>query len=120
MAHPKELSLPKSLLAKQMMCVYGKRNAGMIWEETYRAALEQMGCTTGRASPCCFVHQDRGLQLVVHGDDLTALRLQPDLDRYEKELPKSSEPTNRGRMGENTELKAMKILNRIVKLTPEA
>ena len=91
MAPPKELGLPKSLLAKQMKCVYGTRDAGMIWEETYRAALEQMGFTAGRASPCCFVHKDRGLHLVVHGDDLTALGLQPDLDWYETELAKSFE-----------------------------
>ena len=88
MAPPKQLGLPKSLFAKQMNCVYGTRDAGMIWEETYRAALEQMGFTAGRASPCCFVHKDRGLHLVVHGDDLTALGLQPDLDWYETELTK--------------------------------
>ena len=63
MTPPKELGLPKSLLAKQMKCVYGTRDAGMIWEDTYRAALEQMGFTAGRASPCCFVSKDRGLHL---------------------------------------------------------
>ena len=50
---PRELGLPKSLLAKQMKCVYGTRDAGMIWEETYRAALAEIGSTAGRASPCC-------------------------------------------------------------------
>jgi hypothetical protein len=55
---------------------------------------------------------------VVHGDDLTALGLQPDLDWYEKELAKSFELKIRGRIGENTELKTMRILNRIVTLTP--
>ena len=119
MAPPKELGLPKSILAKQMNCVYGTRDAGMILEETYRAALEPMGFTTGRASPCCFVHKDRGLHLVVHGDDLTALGLQPDLDWYETELAKSFELKIRRRIGENTELKTMRILRRIVTLTPE-
>ena len=56
---------------------------------------------------------------MVHGDDLTALGLQPDLEWYEKELAKSFELKIRGRIGENTELKTMKILNRIVTLTPE-
>ena len=91
MGPPKELSLPKSRLATQMKCEYGTRDAGMIWEGTYRAALEQMGFTAGRASPCCFVHRQQGLHLVVHGDDLTALELHPDLDWYEKEFAKSFE-----------------------------
>ena len=91
----------------------------MIWEETYRAALEQVGFTAGRASPCCFVHRDRGLHVVNHGHDLTAFGLQPDLDRYEKELAKSFELKIRGRFGKNTEVKTMRILNRIVTLTPE-
>ena len=91
----------------------------MICEETHRAALEQMGSTSSRASPCCFVHRDRGLHLVVHGDDLTALGIHPDLDVYEKELAKSSELKIKGRIGEKTELKTMRILNRIVTLTPE-
>ena len=34
MSPPRELGLPKPLLAKQMRCVYGTRDAGMIWEET--------------------------------------------------------------------------------------
>ena len=51
MSPPRELGLPKSPLAKQMKCVYGTRKAGMIWEETYRAALEEIGFTAGRASP---------------------------------------------------------------------
>ena len=66
-----------------------------------------------------FVHKDRGLHLVVHGDDLTALGLPPNLNWYEKELAKSFELTIRGRIGENTELKTMGIFNRIVTLTPE-
>ena len=45
MSPPKELGMPKSLLAKQMNCVYDTRDAGMIWEETYRAALEEISFT---------------------------------------------------------------------------
>ena len=61
----------------------------MIWEETYRGALESIGLVAGKASPCCFHHVDRGISLVVHGDDLTALGLRKDLDWYEVQLAKS-------------------------------
>ena len=56
---------------------------------------------------------------MVHGDDLTALGLQPDFDWYEKELAKSFELKFRGRIRENAELHIKRILNRIVTLTPE-
>ena len=111
MTPPRELGLPTSQLAKQTRCVYGTRDAGMIWEETYRAALERMGFTAGKGSPCCFHHVDRHLSLVVHGDDLTAMGLQEDLDWYESELGKSFKLKIRGRLGEDCELKEMRILN---------
>ena len=41
------------------------------------------------------------------------------IDWYEKELAKSFELEIRGLIGENTESKTMRILNRIVTLTPE-
>ena len=65
MTPPRELGLPASLLAKQTRCVDGTRDAGMIWEETYRSALERMGFTAGSASPCCFHHPQPGVHLVV-------------------------------------------------------
>ena len=102
-----------------MKCVCGTRDAGMIWEETYGAALQQIGFTAGRASPCCFFHKDRSIHLVVHGDDLTAMGVRADLDWYEERLGQSFELKIRGRIGEDTTLKTMRILNRIVTLTDE-
>ena len=119
MTPPRELGLPASLLAKQTRCVYGTRDAGMIWEETYRSALEGMGFVAGKASPCCFHHASRGISLVVHGDDLTALGLKADLDWYEAQLAKCFKLKIRGRLGEDCELKEMRILNRIITLTDE-
>ena len=91
MSPPRELGLMKSPLAKQMKCVDGTRDAGMMWEETYRAALEEIGFTAGRASPCCFFHKDRSTHLVAHGDYLTAMGLRADLDWYEERLGQSFE-----------------------------
>ena len=91
----------------------------MIWEETYRQALLDVGFVAGLANPCCFNHPDRGIAVVVHGDDLTALGKTGDLDWYEEALSKAFQIKVRGRMGENTDCKEMRILNRIVRLTPE-
>ena len=54
---------------------------------------------------------------MVHGDDLTAMGLSKDLDWYEAELAKSFKLKVRGQLGEDCELKDMRILNRIITLT---
>ena len=120
MSLPKELGLPSHFVGKQVRCVYGTRDAGAIWEETYREALESIGFTSGVASPCCFFHKDRGLSTVVHGDDISTLGLDDDLTWLEVELAKSFELKLRGRIGEG--LKGdndMRILNRIAQMVPE-
>ena len=73
MAFPKELGLPSNMVGKLVRCAYGTRDAGAIWEDTYRGALEAMGFVSGISSPCCFHHPERHLHLVVHGDDFTCM-----------------------------------------------
>ena len=36
--------------------LYGTRDAGAIWEDTYRGALEDMGFLSGTASPVSYTH----------------------------------------------------------------
>ena len=120
MSLPKELGLPSHLVAKQVRCVYGTRDAGAIWEDTYRAALEGLGFTSGIASPCCFFHKERGISIVVHGDDITSLGLSADLDWLQEGLAKSFELKLRGRIGEGLEGdNDMRILNRVAQIVPE-
>ena len=86
---------------------------------TYRSALEEIGFTAGRAGPRCLFLKDRAIHRGVHGDDLTAMGLQTDLDWYEERLGQIFELKIRGRIGEDTELKTICILNRVVTLTDE-
>ena len=126
MSFPKELGLPSHYVAKLVRCVYGTRDAGAIWEDCYRDALEAMGFTSGIASPCCFYHAARGISVVVHGDDFTNLGTDEDLDWLQVELAKYFEIKVRGGIGEAIEGdNDMRILNRIVtveqdKITYEA
>ena len=99
MTLPKELGLPGHWVAKQVRCVYGTRDAGALWEDTYRAALESMGFSSGVASPCVFHHNERDISCVVHGDDFTSLGSDESLDWMEKELAAHFELKIRGRLG---------------------
>ena len=117
---PRELGLPTNVVGKLVRCAYGTRDAGAIWEDTYRGALEEMGFISGMASPCCFFHPQRKLHLVVHGDDFTTMGVKTDVDWFEKTLADHFELKIRGRLGENcTGPQQIRILNRIVTLTKD-
>ena len=120
MMFPREMGLPSNMVGKLVRCAYGTRDAGAIWEDTYRGALEEMGFISGMASPCCFHHPTRKLQLVVHGDDFTTLGVKKEIDWFEQTLANHFELKLRGRLGENcTGVQQLRILNRIVTRTEE-
>ena len=112
---PKELGFPPGTVARQVRCVYGTRDAGKLWEDTYTQVLEGIGFQTGVSNPCVFFHPARNISIVVHGDDFTALATDDQLDWYEDQLKKSFEIKIRGRLGEGcTGAQEIRILNRIV------
>ena len=51
---PKELGLGTKAIAHLKRCVYGTRDAGLIWEDCYASALVNMGFRRGVSRPCCF------------------------------------------------------------------
>ena len=116
---PRELGLGREYVAKLVRCCYGRRDAGAIWEDCYRDALEAMGFQSGISSPCMFHHKSRNLSVVVHGDDFNALGIATDLNWYESELAKFFEIKIRGRMGPGGDCEEIKILNRILRITDQ-
>ena len=50
----KEMGLSPDLVARQVRCVYGTRDAGKLREDTYTQAMEHAGFVTGIANPCVF------------------------------------------------------------------
>ena len=117
-AKPRELGLPPHMVGLQVRCVYGTRDAGSIWEETYRHALVAAGFKPGLASPCIFFHEERNVTTVVHGDDFTSLSDDVGLDWVEDVLRKSFDIKVRGRIGVGCSGdNEIRILNRIVRVT---
>ena len=54
---PKEMGLPPDTVARQVRCVYGTRDAGKLWEETYTVAMESLGFKAGESNPCIIILQ---------------------------------------------------------------
>ena len=107
--------MPTGMVARQVRCVYGTRDAGKIWEDTCTQVLESMGFASGQANPCIFQHNARDISIVVHGDDFTALGNDANLNWYETNLQDSFEIKVRGRIGEGcTGPQQIRILNRVI------
>ena len=63
MSVPKEMGLPPGTLAKQVRCVYGTRDAGKIWEDTYTQVLEGAGFHAGGSDQFVISMRNAILQL---------------------------------------------------------
>ena len=117
LAFPKDLGIPPGHCAHLKRCVYGTRDAGLLWESCYTQVLTAMGFIRGQANPCCFKHPSSGLTLVVHGDDFTCVGSSEHLSWYETQLAKAFEIKIRGRMGESKGRdREMRMLSKIVRL----
>ena len=115
---PPELGVSKKYVGKLVRCMYGTRDAGAIWESCYTSALVKIGFIQGGASPCCFYHPIWQVNVVVHGDDFTALGTPEELTMYEKGMQEVFECKLKGRLGTGPEdCKEMRVLNRIVRVT---
>ena len=109
------------LIGKLRRCVYGCRDAGMLWEECYAQRMVEMGFVRGLSSPVCFHHPEKQLMAVVHGDDFTLLGTKANLDWADRGLAKSFELKLRGRLCSRAGCaKEMRILNRIARLRKDA
>ena len=103
------------MCGKLNKAMYGTRDAAQNWEYEYCQLMEGIGFKRGKASPCIFYHPQRGIRIVVHGDDFTVLGNTHQLDWFRQEISKRYEVKFRGRIGpEEGDDKAIRILNRIV------
>ena len=95
--------------------LYGTRDAAQNWEFEYVDFLVSEGFNKGRATPCMFLHAQRDIRVVVHGDDFTILGAAQQLDWFRQRISERFEVKFRGRLGpEDHDEKSIRILNRVV------
>ena len=58
-------------MAQLNLSFYGTRDAAQNWTKEYTQALQAVGFTAGKTSPCNFYHKQAEISLSVHGDDFT-------------------------------------------------
>ena len=101
--------------------MYGTRAAAQSWSKEYTKTLKEFGFVQHLGSPCCFHLPAKQLKVVVHGDDFVSLGPESAIRWYHEQMTTKYEVKVRGIVGpEPRDMKAIRILNRVVSWRPEA
>ena len=79
------------MVGKLNLSLYGTRDAAQNWAATYTKHLLEIGFEAGKASPCNFVHAERGISTTIHGDDYTSVGREADLRWLDARLKETFE-----------------------------
>ena len=99
--------------------MYGTRDAADNWAEEYTRVLIGLGFERGTASPCVFVHKERGVRMMVHGDDFMAVGTKAEVYWIRDEIKKVFECKEEIMGSSKEESKCLKVLNREIRWTTE-
>ena len=111
--HPGQAKGQCGLLLKHM---YGTRAAADGWQQEYSGFMKHIGFVQGEASPCIFVHENRGIACSVHGDDFTSTGPKVGLDWLEAQLEGKYELRKGGRLGPGPDdATELTVLNRVLR-----
>ena len=104
------------MVGKLNLSLYGTRDAAQNWAATYTKQLLEIGFEAGKASPCNFVHRERGISTTIHGDDYTSVGREGDLRWLDGKVKEAFETKTKflgpdSKRGRETEVK---ILNRVL------
>ena len=81
-----------------MKSFQGTRDAAQNWEYEYADWLGECGFTRGKSTVCIFWHKERDIRVVVHGDDLTVLASDSQLDLSKSRSAKDLLPKLEGEL----------------------
>jgi hypothetical protein len=101
-----------ALLRKSM---YGTLDAASIWQATYVELLKECGIEQCVGWPALFMHKERDLRFMVHGDDFVALGDEDGLKFLEEKLKQKFEYRVDGLLGPGPQDgTSMCVLNRVL------
>ncbi|CAE7245381.1 unnamed protein product [Symbiodinium sp. CCMP2592] len=95
--------------------MYGTQDASSVWQETYTKLMDGHGIKNGSAWPAIFGCSERGLRMLVHGDDFFVLGDDDGQKFVEGVLAEKFEYRIDGCIGpEATDGTTLTVLNRII------
>ena len=93
--------------------MYGTRDASSTWQKGSTSLLQKHGFRTGQAWPCIFLHEERPIRLLVHGDDFLVLADEEGHAIADRVLRERYEFKCGGHIGPGQTKQRMSVLNRI-------
>ena len=66
--------------------MYGTREAAAAWQAKVTEVMVGAGFHKSVINPCIFVHNDKFIESMIHGDDFISAGEEPDLNRFNKVL----------------------------------
>ena len=99
--------------------MYGTRDAASNWESKYQSVLKGLGFVMGKSNPCVFLHKEKDIRTVVHGDDFTSEGDIVSLKWMQRGLEEKFALKTKIMGAHPDLLKELKILNRIVRWETE-
>ena len=113
---PEEVGAAQDKVGKLRRWLYGFRPAAAAWEAHYAHKLEEVGFKRGLATPVSFYHEEKDVNLVVHGDDFTFTGEDASLRWVEDMMSQWYEVKVRARLGPgDQDDKEATLLGRIVR-----
>ena len=76
------------LCGRLLQSMYGTRDAAGNWEAEYSGTCTDAGLVAGVGCPCIFVHEDRDIKMIVHGDDFISAASRENLKLLKRILEK--------------------------------
>jgi hypothetical protein len=112
---PPERAMPGKC-ARLRFTLYGMRVAAKNWEKAYSSTMRKCGFVQGKANVTSFYHPDKGIRVVVHGDDFIASGMEDNLKWLEARLVEAYPLKMRGILGPDPwDSKEGIILNRTIR-----
>ena len=105
----------KDMVGKLNLCLYGTRDAAMNWQECVAEHLSKHGFKRGKAYPSLYVHPEKGIHTLIHGDDYVSVGNKEDVNWLKEKLESAFEIKTDIIGYQDEELKQEgKILNRLI------
>ena len=113
---PEEAGLPEGVCGQLNKAMYGCRDAAGCWEIEIADFFTCNGFTPGLGSPVLFVNMTRDLQVSIHGDDVTSLGFEDNLQWLRERLSDRYELKFGGMLGPDldTDVQDVSLLNRLI------
>ena len=99
------------------LSLYGTRDGAVNWQDTLSNHLVEAGFIRGVGHPAVFMHVERDIWLMVHGDDYLSAAVKSSLDWLEEILKKHYEIKTTRINHRNSDQSEGQVLNRVIRAT---